>query len=63
LADEAFPCRDCGGAGKVIDSRPYPRYIWRRRECLKCGKKTTTYEYEMLKPIAVRTLREELYRY
>jgi transcriptional repressor NrdR len=41
-------CPECGHEeDKVVDSRPYQdgRAIRRRRECLKCGKRYTTYEY------------------
>ena len=40
-------CRFCGGTeSKVIDSRPTEddSAIRRRRECLNCGKRFTTYE-------------------
>ena len=41
-------CPQCGHQeDKVVDSRPYQdgRAIRRRRECLKCGERYTTYEY------------------
>jgi len=41
-------CPICGhGEDKVVDSRPAQdgRAIRRRRECLKCGERFTTYEY------------------
>lgn len=41
-------CPECGHEeDKVVDSRPYQdgRAIRRRRECLKCGSRFTTYEY------------------
>lgn len=41
-------CPHCGhGEDKVVDSRPHQegRAIRRRRECLKCNKRFTTFEY------------------
>jgi len=41
-------CPECGHEeDKVVDSRPSQdgRAIRRRRECLKCGNRFTTYEY------------------
>lgn len=37
-------CAFCSGATKVTDKRNSPRGIRRRRECLKCKKRFTTYE-------------------
>ncbi len=37
-------CPYCGGKTKVTDKRRSPRGIRRRRECLKCKKRFTTYE-------------------
>lgn len=42
-------CPKCKGKTKVIDSRPYfENKIRRRRACIKCGQRFTT--YEMLNP-------------
>jgi len=41
-------CPECGHEeDKVVDSRPHQdgRAVRRRRECAKCGKRFTTYEY------------------
>lgn len=41
-------CPECGHEeDKVVDSRPHQdgRAIRRRRECAKCGKRFTTFEY------------------
>jgi transcriptional repressor NrdR len=40
---------------KVLDSRPaqYGNAIRRRRECLKCGRRFTTYEYVERMPLMV----------
>ncbi len=41
-------CPHCGHEeDKVVDSRPHQegRAVRRRRECLKCGKRFTTFEY------------------
>lgn len=49
-------CRFCGNLeSKVIDSRPTEEgmSIRRRRECLKCGKRFTTYEIIETLPIVV----------
>lgn len=42
-----LPCRFCGGATRVVKSRPYTNQIWRRRRCLveSCGKRFTTREF------------------
>lgn len=38
-------CPFCGsGQIAVVDSRPRGNTIWRRRKCLECEKKYTTYE-------------------
>lgn len=37
-------CPYCGGDSKVTDKRGSPLGIRRRRECLKCEKRFTTYE-------------------
>ena len=37
-------CPYCTGASKVTDKRKSPEGIRRRRECLKCKKRFTTYE-------------------
>ena len=38
-------CPDCGYADtKVLDSRPAETKIRRRRECMQCAKRFTTYE-------------------
>lgn len=39
-------CPVCGGHTKVIDSRPYAESVYRRRECLECFHRFTTYERE-----------------
>lgn len=40
-------CRSCGADSIVRDSRPQPgdrEAVWRRRGCLKCDHRWTTYE-------------------
>ena len=38
-------CPECGcDESKVIDSRPTDNKVRRRRECIKCGMRFTTYE-------------------
>ena len=39
-------CPVCGGATKVIDSRPEVDNVHRRRECKECGYKFSTVEIE-----------------
>ncbi len=49
-------CPTCGCTeDKVVDSRPSPdgRRIKRRRECLECGKRFTTYETIETAPLLV----------
>ncbi len=49
-------CMYCGFLeSKVVDSRPSEdgRNIRRRRECLNCGRRFTTYEYVETTPILV----------
>ncbi|MEO0008996.1 MAG: transcriptional regulator NrdR [candidate division WOR-3 bacterium] len=49
-------CPYCSGEeDKVLDSRPVQEgnAIRRRRECLKCGKRFTTYEYVERMPLMV----------
>lgn len=37
-------CPKCGGSSKVKDSRPGPDGLRRRRRCLDCDFRWTTYE-------------------
>lgn len=37
-------CPSCGSDSKVYDSRPNHRSIWRRRECLACKFRWSTFE-------------------
>ncbi|MBE6643195.1 MAG: transcriptional repressor NrdR [Clostridia bacterium] len=47
-------CPVCGNINsKVIDSRPTDSEIRRRRECLSCGRRFTTYEIHEQVPIVV----------
>lgn len=42
---DGIACPACGDAmGRVVDSRPAPRSVRRRRECATCGVRVTTYE-------------------
>lgn len=53
---EHMECPACGYAeSKVVDSRPYMdnREIKRRRECLKCGHRFSTYERLEERPLLV----------
>lgn len=40
--DMACPC---GNKTRVIDSRAFKAYVRRRRKCLACGARFSTYEY------------------
>ncbi len=47
-------CPYCGfSESKVVDSRPTDDNIRRRRECMSCGKRFTTYESVERMPIVV----------
>ncbi len=47
-------CPYCGFTeSKVIDSRPTEENIRRRRECMKCEKRFTTYEFVERLPVVV----------
>lgn len=51
-------CIYCGSDTKVINSRPQKRhnYIWRRRQCIKCGAVFTTSEVpDLFKGLMVLT--------
>lgn len=37
-------CDGCGAESAVVDSRKEPTYVRRRRKCLNCGARWTTYE-------------------
>lgn len=37
-------CPLCSADSKVFNSRPIEGAVWRRRECLKCRHRWTTYE-------------------
>ena len=39
-------CPVCGGKTKVVDSRPEPDCVHRRRVCVKCKHSFTTSEIE-----------------
>ena len=40
-----IPCKDCDGHAAELDSRPLENAIRRRRICLDCHVRFTTYEY------------------
>ena len=48
-------CPFCRGDSKVIDSRPIPDGIRRRRECLQCERRFST--YEKIIPLEIRVLK------
>jgi transcriptional repressor NrdR len=48
-------CPFCRAASKVVDSRPIPDGIRRRRECLRCGRRFTT--HERIVPTEVRVIK------
>lgn len=49
-------CPYCDGPSKVVDSRPIPDGIRRRRECLDCGRRFTT--HERLAPAEIRVVKQ-----
>lgn len=56
ISQETMKCPYCGfEESKVIDSRPTDEFtrIRRRRECMSCGKRFTTYEVIESTPIIV----------
>ncbi len=48
-------CPYCGRDSKVVDSRPIPDGIRRRRECTACGRRFTT--PERLAPVEIRVVK------
>jgi len=49
-------CPYCEGPSKVVDSRPIPDGIRRRRECEQCGRRFTT--HERLAPVEIRVVKQ-----
>lgn len=49
-------CPYCDGSSKVIDSRPIPDGIRRRRQCEECGRRFTT--HERLAPSEMRVIKQ-----
>lgn len=49
-------CPYCDGSSKVIDSRPMPDGIRRRRECEECSRRFTT--HERLAPSEIRVIKQ-----
>ncbi len=47
-------CPACKGETRVIDSREAPAAVRRRRECLTCARRFTTYERFEEQPLMVR---------
>lgn len=43
----------CGGKTGVIDTRAFSVYIRRRRKCLVCGERFSTYEYRAVSVEAI----------
>ena len=52
-------CPLCGGALRVVDSRPYEKSVRRRRDCEQCKYRTTTYEISTEQMIEFRKLERE----
>lgn len=51
-------CPECGfEESKVIDSRPTENKVRRRRECIKCGTRFTT--YEIIEEIPLMVLKKD----
>lgn len=49
-------CPYCGGPSRVVDSRPIPEGIRRRRECQRCERRFTT--HERLAPAELRVAKQ-----
>lgn len=47
-------CPKCSGKSEVSDSRPKDGTVRRRRKCLKCGHKYTSYEVDVSTLLLVR---------
>lgn len=61
----SMPCEKCGCMeSEVKDSRQIKDGIRRRRVCIKCGERYTTYERtsDEVSPLTVKELRSELWR-
>lgn len=43
-------CSDCGGDSNVMESRVHGEAVRRRRACLACGARWTTYERRQEQP-------------
>jgi transcriptional regulator NrdR family protein len=42
---KTWQCPDCNGESTVYNSRAKVNgFVWRRRKCLSCGRRWTTYE-------------------
>ncbi len=39
-------CPICGGSTRTINSRPKNDTVYRRRQCINCGHRFNTYEFE-----------------
>lgn len=46
-AASAHHCARCGAGTGVLDSRQVDDYVTRRRYCLECGERFTTYEIRL----------------
>ena len=55
--ESGVPCPFCGGKSKCTDSRPCDKGTRRRRKCVKCEARFTTYEFASDKEIdtAIKT--------
>ena len=50
-------CKECGGDSRIVDKRPAGEDVYRRRQCVKCGHRWTTYESREYSISQIRTLR------
>ena len=55
-------CAKCEGPTCVVDSRPKPHKVRRRRRCLSCGHRFTTHELEASSPGNAQETRRLAYR-
>jgi transcriptional repressor NrdR len=48
-------CPDCGGKARVLETREAKIGTRRRRQCLTCGQRFTTYELAVIRLLAAKT--------
>ena len=57
----ALPCPECGGNSVVLDSRGHELGLRRRRGCIGCGVRFTTFEtYAEVEPALAASYKKKL---